>query len=186
MKKMKVRNLVKVMCAACLLIFCSCDKRLAIEIPLSSITIEMDDISVGNNSGLKSTLSTFNETQTILLSNLQGVSEEALKYRTKIESVKVGSTSTITIIATDNAGTVVEEFVLSADGTDNFSIDRYNLGTPHSDNVQDFAAKFLLKLLLNGEITLNASGKTDIPSGENLKVKLTLKDITLVTNVLAD
>ena len=174
------------MFAVCLLACYSCGDKLTVEVPISSMTIELEDILVEDSSGHKSTLSPFSATQTILLSSIQGVSDEAMEYRSKIESVKVGATSAITIITTDSVGTVVEEFVLDTDGAGSLSIPQYNLGTPYSGNIQDFAAKLLTKLFLTEKVTLTASGKTDIPSGEKLKVKITLEDITLITNVLKE
>ena len=181
---MKTKNVVKTMFAVCLLACYSCGDKLTVEVPISSMTIELEDILVEDSSGHKSTLSPFSATQTILLSSIQGVSDEAMEYRSKIESIEVGATSSISIIATDSVGTLVEEFLLSANDVGDFTIPQYNLGMLYSDNIHDFASKVLTKLFVSEEVTLTASGKTDIPSGKKLKVKIMLEDIRLITNVL--
>ncbi len=179
---MKTKNVVKAMFAVCLLACYSCGDKLTVEVPVSSMTIELEDILVGD--GSKSTLSPFSATETVLLSAIQGISDEAMEYRSKIESIEVGATSSISIIATDSVGTLVEEFLLSANDVGDFTIPQYNLGMLYSDNIHDFASKVLTKLFVSEEVTLTASGKTDIPSGKKLKVKIMLEDIRLITNVL--
>jgi len=168
-----------------LFLFSSCDKITKHEIKVSSMSIELDDIMIP--SGTKSTaneeLIFFSASQTLTLSILQGLSEEAIEYKDKIESIEVGSASII-LYSTDEAGTVVKEFVLQAVEIDNINIDEYVLGEIYTDGVQRFADNLLLKLFTTDNVTINTSGKTDITSGENLKVKITLEDITFLANIL--
>jgi hypothetical protein len=151
------------------------------------VSIELSDILVVDGT-TKSTANEvfnhFNADKTVSFSNIEGLSEEAKKYKSNIESVEVGSTS-ITITTTDEVGTVVKEFVLTASGIANFiNVEQYNLGETYSGNLQNFTAELLMKLFLNDSVTMNAKGKTDIIAGEKLKIKITMEDITLIATLL--
>ena len=158
----------------------SCENQ-KVKIPVKNLTFEFDDIKV--DEATKDVLNSFNVTQVINLSTLKGLSEDALKYKSKVTVVETGTTS-ITIYSVDDVGTIVKEFVLHTSGVGTFNVPHYDLGTPHIDNVQDYAANLLLKLMLNNTATVNISGKTDIPSGKNLRVAITLEDVTLFANIL--
>ena len=168
-----------------LFLFSSCDKITKHEIKVSSMAIELDDILVPsktkNTAGEELTF--FSASQTLALSLIQGLSDEAIKYSNKIESVEVGSGS-ITIFATDDKEGVVKEFKLQAVNVGNINIDEYVLGETYTNGVQRFADDLLLKLFTTDNVTVNVSGMTDIPSGDNLKVKITLEDITFLANIL--
>jgi uncharacterized protein YjdB len=190
--KVQISNFkFQLMLLVCLFAFYSCDKiddAATTDVKVSSVTFELDDILVEENS-TKSTLddelNVFSATQTILLSDLQGLSDDAIKHASKIESVEVGEAS-IMITTTDSVGTVVKEFVLQVTGiSSSIGIAQYDLGTTYlGENMQDFVNQLLLKLFISKEAELTASGKTDITSGEKLKVKITLEDITLVAGLL--
>lgn len=172
---------------ACLFLAYSCGNT-STKISAALIEIELDDIPVTDGSSAKSStkdgeLNDFSGTQTINLNDLDGV-EKVLKHQSKIESVEVG-TASITITTTDEEGTVVKQFVLNAGNVGNFNIDQYNLGDAYTDNtMEEFANRLLMELVFKGNVTFTASGKTDILSGENVKVKITLKDITFLANVM--
>jgi len=191
MKKIKFQLMLLL---AGLFVFYSCDVEdtATIEVPVSSLSIDLEDIVVGNDDPpmqqakssiqLKSTLNSFFATQTISLENLPDFKDVA-KYKSQIKSVSVGSAS-VTISTTDENGTVVEKFVLEANNIGNLEIPIYELGTNYAaDEIQNFATQILLKLF-NGDVTLTASGKTDVISGENLKISITLQDIMLVAYIL--
>jgi hypothetical protein len=177
---------------ACLFAFYSCDKvkdASTTEIKLDGpVSIKLDNIVVIDGT-TKSTaneiLNYFSGTKSINLTDLQGLSEEAIKYRSNIESVEVGSTS-ITITTTDSAGTVVKEFLLTANGVANsINVPQYDLGSVYSGNMQDFTTELLMKLFSNSNgVTMNTSGKTDITAGEKLEIEIILEDITLIANLL--
>lgn len=178
------RSFQLVIALVCVLGFAGCDKiNESIEISLPSVTIELEDVLVEDGSQ-KSVLNPFNVTQTLSYSSIVGLSEEAEKYKSNIETVKADSAAII-ITATDSLGTVVEEFVLKVSGLSDFSVPRYNLDTPYAtDDLKTYLTQLIMKLLLNDSIDLNLSGKTDVSSGENLKIKILLEDVTLIAKIL--
>jgi len=173
-----------VVALVCLLAFSSCDKiNETIKIPLESITIELDNILVEDSSSQKSAFNYFNVMQTIDSSFIKGLSEEAVKYQSHIESIEADS-ACIIITTTDLSGTVVEEFLLKADGLSDFGISEYLLGMSYMNGVEAYITQFMLKLLKDNSIDINISGKTDVQSGEKLQVKITLTNLTLIAKVL--
>ena len=182
---------IQLVLAVCLFTFYSCDKvkdATTTEIKVSSVSFELDNITVEEDLS-KSTadgLNIFNATHEVTLNDIQGLSDDAIKYASKIESVETGDAS-VTITTTNEDGTVVKEFVLTATGiSSSINISQYNLGEPYTDfaNMQDFVTQLLMKLFVNKSANLTASGKTDITSGENIKIKITIEDITLVAGLL--
>ena len=178
MKKIK---LVFVLLAS-LLLFCSCDKTKT-DIKLSSMSFELNDIQVV--SATRGDLNTFAATRTISLEDIQGITDEAIKYRKKIESITVGPTTSITITSTDGSGTVVKDFGLTASAvTHGVSVSQYDLGTTYSGGtLESFVIAVLNNLFQSNSATLNAQGKTDIPSGETLKVKITISEVILTAGI---
>ena len=129
-------------------------------------------------------MNSFDVTQTITYEALIGLSEEAIKYKDRIENIKADSAAII-ITTTDDEGTVVEEFVVKVDKLSDFVIEHYSLGTTYTnDKVEPYISQLLLQILLKESININISGKTDIASGEKLKVTLMLENITLVARLL--
>jgi hypothetical protein len=184
---------ILVMLLACMFAFYSCDKikdATTTEIKVASLSIELDEITVDDGSTTKSTadddgLNYFTTIQKLSLDDIEGLSEDAIKYRSQIESVEAGPTS-ITITTIDSVGTVVKEFVLGANGVATaINVAQYNLGDVYTgDNLQSFAQQLLMKLFLTNEATLNTSGKTDITSGEKLRIKITVEDVTLIAGLM--
>ena len=120
------------------------------------------------------------------MNDIQGLPDNAIKYAGKIESVEIGDAS-VTITTTNEDGTVVKEFLLTATGIgSSINIPQYNLGETYTDfaNMQDFVTQLLMELFVNNSTNLTASGKTDITSGENIKIKITVEDITLIAGIL--
>ena len=177
---------------ACLFALYSCDKvedATKTEIPAFSASIELDDIIV---SATKSTadddLINFSASQVVKLEDIDGISEDAIKYRSNIESVSVGSASVL-ITTTDSVGTVVKEFKLSAtDISSSINITEYELGTTHTadlENLQTFCNQLFMKLFSSDSgVKISTSGLTDITSGEKLKVTITMENITLIASLL--
>ena len=167
-----------------LALFNACEKPLTIEIPLQSVTIELDDVTVGDSVTQKSTFTAFNAVQTISLNSIEGLSEQAMAHIKHIKSAEVGEASII-ITSTDEEGTV-EEFVLSASELGNFNIPHYELGTVYTDNVKNYASQFIMKLLKNNSLDIRVSGKTDVPAGSHLKIKIVIDNITLLANPIRE
>jgi len=182
---------IQLVLLACLFALYSCDKvkdTTKTEINVESASIELDEITV---SATKSTadddLNPFAASQIIKLEDIQGMSSDAVKYRSQIESAEVGPVS-IEITTTDDNGTVVKKFILQATGIgSNFTVDEYKLKevyTPDMEKLQTFANQLLMKLFVSNSVEVSASGLTDIISGEKLIIKITMKDIKLVANLL--
>jgi len=179
----KFKNL-SFMLLAGFLAFTSCDKNSTIDIPLSSVTITMDNIMVNYASNLKSTMNYFEMTQTITYSEIDGLSEEAKKYRKNIESF-LADTVYITISSTDGEGTVIENFRIQVDDMSDFSIPEYVFDTPHTaDNLQEYVGQLLMKIMgSESGVDINLSGETDVVSGEILSIEITLVGVTLKAKV---
>ena len=179
---MKKITIISVLLAS-VLAFYSCENfNPPIEIPLSSVVIELDDIEVANDA--KGELNSFSTTQNVSYSTIVGLTEEALNSMSRIESIDVNSLF-ITITSNDEMGTVVEDFVIKVDQLPDFTIDQYLLGTSYTvPNIGTYASQLLMKILSNESVDINLSGKTDVTSGENLKVTITLNDVILVAKVL--
>jgi len=178
----------KLILALCLLSFFACGKikdATTVKIPVEKVTIELNDILVQANETRDGELNFFSATQTVTLADIQGLTEKALEYKEMVESIEVGETSSIVITTTDEIGTVVKEFILTTNpNVGTINIPQYNLGDVFTDNVQGFSGGVLLKLLQNGSMTFDAKGKTDIQSGENLKIKITLENINITAGLL--
>ena len=190
--KVQITNFkIQLVLIACLFTFYSCDKikdATTTEIKVSSVSFELDNITVEEltKSMAEDELNFFNATHEISMNDIQGLSEDAIKYASKIESVEVGDAS-VTVTTTDEDGTVVKEFKLTAVNIgSSINIPQYNLGSPYTDFaiMQEFTTQLLTKLFLSNSATLTASGKTDIISGENIKIKITIEDITLIAGLL--
>jgi len=158
---------------ASLLVFYSCKKpKPLIEIHISSVEIELNDIEI-NEDGI------FNATQTINFSSLEGFYDEAIKYKDRIEMITV-NTAHIRMIVTNFKGTGVKEFMVKEDNIGNYYIDEYALGTPHYNaSLESYTEKLLSELLLNGSIDINVSGRTDAPANEELHVAFILQLVRL-------
>jgi hypothetical protein len=184
---MNVKVKLSLMLLACVFAFYSCDKvkdATTTKIPVSSVSIELDEITVTGAKSIAEVLNSFSAEQLIKLSDL-GLSGDAVKYSDKIKSVEVGGPTSVTITTTDSVGTVVQEFTLQATDVTTLNVPQYNLGTPHSGNdIQVFAQQLLTKLFANNSATVTASGKTDIISGEKLKIKIVVENITLIASLL--
>ena len=190
--KVQFTNFKIVVMLACLFAFYSCDKikdAATTEIKVSSVSFEIDDITVEEDlskSTAEDGLNIFNATHEVTLNDIQGLPDNAIKYAGKIESVEIGDAS-VTITTTNEDGTVVKEFLLTATGIgSSINIPQYNLGETYTDfaNMQDFVTQLLMELFVNNSTNLTASGKTDITSGENIKIKITVEDITLIAGIL--
>ena len=190
MKKQFTNFKIMVM-LACLFAFYSCDKikdATTTEIKVSSVSFELEDITVEEvaTKSMADGVNIFNATHEVTLNDIQGLSDDAIKYASKIESVETGDAS-VTITTTNEDGTVVEEFLLIATGIgSSIYISQYNLGETYTDfaNMQDFVTQLLTKLFFENSAMLTVSGATDITSGENIKIKITIEDITLVAGLL--
>jgi len=169
---------------------CSCEEikdQITVDIPFDSFTIELDDIVVGDNEvGAKSAIVRLNDAlnqfyaERILNVNQPniGIPADVLERLSNIVSVEVGKESSITVTATDDNGTVVENFLMvGTDMSNNLDVGLYELGTTYSDKVEAFATELLMKLVVNREeVLLTISGMTDVVDGEKLKVIITLRD----------
>jgi len=175
----------KLTLALCLLSFFACGKikdATTKDIPVESITIELNDITVQEKT--RGELQKFYAEQTIKLEDIEALTDEAIKYSDLVESVSVGSASII-IYSVDEVGTVVEEFVLDAKEVSKIEIKEYVLKTEvNTKEVQSFAASVLKHLLLYNKVNVVTSGNTDIPSGKNLRVKISLKNVNIRASVL--
>jgi len=188
-EKMKVKGLslgVQLVLLASLFVLYSCDENTTVNVPIDPVVIELDDIPVvEESSALKSgdDLNSFYVTKDFNISDWESHAETAAKYQSMIESVKVGTVG-ITITATDSEGTMVKDLLLQMNDDCSLYVDQYDLGTSYTDDLQDFGKQFLLNLFSNGNINLTISGKTDVVAGENLTVKITMDNITLITKPL--
>lgn len=173
-------------------IFCSCEQvkdSTTTDISVTSASINIDEITV-DSLDAKSTadeLNFFSADKEIKLEDLSGLSDDAIKYSSKIESAKVDSAE-VTINIVESAGTIVKEFKISADDVNgNFFVETYDIGTTYvvdNTSAASFAGKLLTNLFLNRSVTLHVTGKTDIPSGDKLTVQITFKGIVLTASLL--
>jgi hypothetical protein len=184
---MKNLKLFSLMLLACGFIFFSCENTT--DIKLSSASVELDETTVESpaSKGQTAELNTFSATQVITLDNLQGLTDEANKYRSKIQSVRIDGKITVAVIAIGEEDKIVEEFVMTGnEGVGSFNVDKYKVGTPHvvGADAQTFVTNLLLRLLANKSVSITVSGKTDIESGKKLKVKITAANLVLETKIL--
>ena len=159
------------------------------EIKAGTVSIDLD-VPVDSTIA-KTDENRFVARQTINLSDIKGLSEEALKHKDKIESLTIGNNTSITITVTDGPGTYVKRFKMSEMMSANsvkgdLQIVQYELGNTHifSNSDKNLVERWLTNLFLNGSITLDILGYTDVPSGENLKVKITIDDLRLIAALL--
>ena len=172
------------------LLFYSCgdaiDDATKIDVPVSDVAVELDDILVED--GKKSLnrksdddedgLNYFEANQTIYLDSI-GSLADVMKYQSQITDVTVEEASICIVAADDENGTLIKDFVLKAVGVADLSIPQYNLGENFSEEMLPFATSFMLKLLLTKSVEIKVSGETDVSSGKALKVKITLGEMTL-------
>ena len=181
---------VQLVLLACLFALYSCDKvkdTTKTEINVESASIELDEITVSATKSTAGDLNPFAASQIIKLEDIQGMSSDAVKHRSNIESAQVGPVS-IEITTTDDNGTVVQNLVLQATGIDsNYTVTEYKLGevySPDMEKLQKFANLVLMKLFVSDSVEVSAAGVTDIISGEKLRIKITMKDIKLTAKLL--
>jgi len=173
---------------ACILSFYACDKvkeATETDVKVDKATIELNDIVVQDGTRAD-VLNPFSATQTVLLSQIEGFSDDLMKYQSKISDIKVNA-MTITIIASDDEdGTMVQDFNLQAEGVaPKLSIPQYTLGEAYNaENAQPFATALLVKLFQAGSVTMTVEGKTDVTSGKNLQVKIEMEDMVFTVGVL--
>ena len=186
-----VRN--QIVLLACFFALSSCDK-VTTTIDAGSVSIQLDDITVGDDGSVKSfaitksageALNPFHVQQTLSMDMLAGLSSEAKEYQSKISKVEIGTETSI-IITTDGSGTVVEDFKIEAAGVKTLSVPEYRFGTPYTGDIEEFATQLLMKLFSSGSagVPITISGKTDVDSDKTLQVKITLSDVSLVAKVL--
>jgi len=187
---------------ACYFVASSCEGNTPnAKIKVESMVIELDDILVGEpaqviarGDGDEVPLNTFSATRTISLDSIKGITnnemEQILDYQEQIVSANAGNV-TIAITSTDSEATVVRDFSLTANGfTTSIYIEQYDLGTPLvAAAFTAFANELLMKLVMSSfaglnEVTFNISGLTDIPTGENLNVTITLGDVIFEAEVV--
>lgn len=175
---------------ACMFVLCSCDKikeKATVTVPFDSFSIQLDDIVVGG--GVKSAivrldgeeveLNSFNGSQVLTKNGLKDPPADLETYWSDIVSVEVGSTTSVTVIAIDDPGTVVKDFLMEATGiSTKLSVANYNLGASYSHkNLETFATELLTKVIVkNSEVPITISGKTDVAEGKNLRVTITVRD----------
>lgn len=178
----KFINQFLILCA-CMLAFSSCEKN-TIDIPLSSVTIELDDIVVDDGSHSKSTMNPFSFTQTISSATIKGLTDDAKKYKSRIQSMSA-DTVFITITTTDGVGTVVENFTLKAEDLFTYPIPQYHLGTAYTDSqLTDYAVQLLKKIMTDDSVNISILGETDVPSGDHLKITITMKDVVMAAKII--
>ena len=190
-KVLSIKN--QIVLLACFFALSSCDK-VSTTIDVGDMSIQLEDITVGDDGGVKSfaivrladdALTPFNASQTLTMDMLAGLSSEAKEYKSKISKVEIGPESSITITTTDENGTVVEDFEIKAAGVKTLSVREYHFGEPYTGNIEEFATQLLMKLFASSNgVPITISGKTDVESGKNLKVKIVLSEVSLVAKVL--
>jgi len=180
---------------ACMFALCSCDSvkdKLTVNVDVGSFTIALDDIEVDDD-GVKSAIvrlaeevayNSFSASQVLSVAMLN-LSTNIEDYQSRIEKVEIGSAS-ITVASTDKNGKVVKDFLMDATGIQNFSVAHYELNTSHSEGVKEFAEELLKKLFAGSAVPLTVSGKTDVVSGEKLKVTITLNEVVIKAKALKD
>lgn len=188
MKKTKLNFRMMLVLMASLFVLFSCEKATTVNVQMDPIDIVLDEINVEEEETPSKGLRPFHEERAFNLAELTSAAATVAKYKSKIEKVEVGELS-ITIYSKLDGGTVVEDFVLKAEGVSgNISIPHYELGTAYTGNndgsVLIFGAQVLYKLFSNESITFDVSGKTDILLGKNLSVRIAMGKIVLVTKPL--
>ena len=184
---------------ACMFALCCCEEvkdKVTVKIPINSFSIQLEDITVGATaakSGVivkladEDELNSFHASMNVSMDMLSSqLNTEIGKYQSNIERIEIGSTSSITVSSTDENGTVVKDFLMEATGISNFAVEQYILNTAYSENIEEFATQLLMKVLFSESVPLTVSGKTDVVSGEKLKVKITLNEVSLIAKVLKD
>jgi len=175
---------------ACFTLFCSCSKikeAATTDITVSGeMYVELKDIPVVTGTTRGEVSNHFSVENAVIKLEDFNLSEEILKYRNNIESVRVGSETSIVVTTTDKEGTVVEKFVFKASSIRYvIEVDRYELGTTYTNpNLLSFAEASLEQLFKTGELKISTSGNTDITSGETLNVRLTIKNIVLKASAI--
>jgi len=187
----------QIMLLACMFALCCCEEvkdKVTVKIPIDSFSIQLDDITVGATDAksgvmvrLAEELNSFHADKVISMDKLNSeLADKAEEYQSKIEKVEVGPTSSITVTSIGDNGTVVKDFLMEADGINSFAVAQYNLNEAYSENVEEFATQLLMKLIVSNSVSLTVSGKTDVVSGEKLKVIITLNEVSLIAKVLKD
>lgn len=178
---MKKLITISILCV-CFLAFYSCKKYTTVDIPISSLTIELDDIEVNDQES--KALTPFYVRKKISYADLAGLSSDAIKYRDRIETIQADSVSII-ITTTDGVGTVVKKFAMKVNSLPDYTIPEYYLGTAYTDdNIESYACSLLFQILTKESTTIHLYGITDVPSSKKLKVTITLEDVTMVAQLL--
>jgi len=191
-KVLSIRN--QIVLLACFFALSSCEK-VTTTIDVGDLTVQLDDITVGDD-GAKSAgivrlaegaLTPFSASQTLSMDMLAGLSSEAKDYQSRVTKVNVGPETSVTITSTDGNATVVEDFKIEAAGVQTLSVPEYHIGEPYTENIEKFATQLLMKLFTSSNgVPITISGKTDVVSGKNLQIEITLSDVSLVAKVLSD
>ena len=194
---MKISLRHQIILLACVFTLCSCEEikdKITVDVDLGSFNIELDDIEVGDDDAKSAIvkfaedveLTSFSATQIISMAMLN-LSTDIEEYQSRIDKVVIGSAA-ITVVSTDDNGTVVQDFRMVATGTGikELSVAEYLLGDAYSEGVDDFFSKLLMKLFTGSEVSLSVSGKTDVVSGEKLQVTITLTDVVIKAKVLTE
>jgi len=187
---------------ACYFVSVSCGGGPTIQIPVDNVSIELNDIVVGepqqskakspaNDEDGDELLNHFAVERTVSAEDAVGLTADALEYLSQIQSASVGSVS---IIITDlsGEGTVVKDFELEAIGFNNkIKIAQYDLGAGFdyqavTGDLLGFAAELMRKMFVNSlqDVTFTVKGYTDIPTGESLKITITMDDVVFEAKVI--
>lgn len=173
-----------IMAIACLFVCYSCKNNGDIKVPIKSMSFEFDDIEVGLPAE-SVPLNTFSATRTFSIDSVKGITSDEmlkfLKYQKQIcASVVGGAKITCT---TNDEGTVVKDISITASGCPtNLYVERCNLGTA-LERGNDFTGFFSLHLhaffhpFAINELTLTVEGFTNVPTGKNLNIVITLSDV---------
>ena len=158
----------------------SCEKveeLLTIKVPISTFSIEIKDIMVGESN---EDLNPFGVVQIVGVNSIDGLGEVGRKHLSHITKIESGSGS-ITITSDDGSGSVVESFVLGLDGLNSdLYIDQSTLGVAYTDeSTNDYLNKLMMKILLDGNLNIRVSGKTDASTGKTLKARIKLENVVL-------
>ncbi len=171
-------------------LFLSCDKieeLVVVKIPIESLTIHIKDIPVGSpvaGSTDNDGLNPINTTKVLGYSSIEGMTEKDKKHLSRVTSIKSGSGS-ITITAADANGCIVKNFTFESENINpDFKNNHCSLGMDYTKDIASYADRLMMEILFNGDQDLLVSGKTDVPSGKMLNVKIVLRDIILSAKII--
>jgi len=173
---------------ACMFALFSCESvkdKLTVNVDVGSFSIQLDDIEVVGDEAKSAIVrfadvfSSIKNDQVLSLAKLD-LSTDLEEYKSRLESVVIGSASII-VEATDGEGKVVKNFLMKSSSiTQELSVPEYQMCTLYEeDNLKKFVTPLLKKLFTGNEVTLNIDGTTNVAKGTLLSATIQLDKVVI-------